>query len=117
MKVQPQQCTVTIAGREDHIAQITAEFKSFAGWLSSCTVVRSPEAGRFPERLHAHSPEARALDWARVKEMQARIKNVTDPERSPIDLLEATVGPKATRETRMEVVAWIAVRPVCSAHV
>lgn len=41
--------------------------------------------------------------------MEERISHVTDIKRTSIDLWNGLQGPKATRETRMEVVAWIAV--------
>jgi hypothetical protein len=43
------------------------------------------------------------------RKMEAKISNITDPDRSPVDRWKSLKGPKATRETRMEVVAWIAV--------
>jgi hypothetical protein len=43
------------------------------------------------------------------KDIEERIACVTDSKRTPIDLYNGTKGTKATRETRMEVVAWIAV--------
>jgi hypothetical protein len=41
--------------------------------------------------------------------IEERIARVTDSERTAIDLYNGSKGKKATRETRMEVVAWIAV--------
>ncbi|CAF4492767.1 unnamed protein product, partial [Rotaria sp. Silwood2] len=43
------------------------------------------------------------------QDIEERISHVTDPKRIIIDLYNSVKGPKATRETRMEVVAWIAV--------
>ena len=43
------------------------------------------------------------------KDIEERIARVTDPKRTPVDLHHGVRGAKATRETRMEVVAWIAV--------
>jgi hypothetical protein len=43
------------------------------------------------------------------QDIEERIAHITDSKRTPIDLYNGTKGAKATRETRMEVVAWIAV--------
>jgi len=43
------------------------------------------------------------------RDIEERIAHITDSKRTPIDLYNGTKGAKATRETRMEVVAWIAV--------
>lgn len=45
--------------------------------------------------------------------MELRIGNITDPDRTSVDIWKSLKGPKATRTTRMEVVAWIA---VCKFH-
>lgn len=42
-------------------------------------------------------------------DIEERIANVTDPKRTHVDLYNAACGRSATRETRMEVVAWFAV--------
>ena len=42
-------------------------------------------------------------------DVEERISHVTDSKRTMVDLWNGLIGPKATRETRMEVVAWIAV--------
>ena len=41
--------------------------------------------------------------------MEAKISCITDPDRNSVDIWRSLKGPEATRETRMEVVAWIAV--------
>lgn len=43
------------------------------------------------------------------QEIEERIARITDSKRTTIDLYNGTRGTKATRETRMEVVAWISV--------
>ncbi|CAM4930881.1 unnamed protein product [Rotaria socialis] len=43
------------------------------------------------------------------EDIEQRISHVTDPKRTFIDLYNSVKGSAATRETRMEVVAWIAV--------
>ncbi|CAF5087955.1 unnamed protein product, partial [Rotaria sp. Silwood1] len=45
----------------------------------------------------------------RFLDMEAKISNITDPDRTSVDIWKSLKGPNATRETRMEVVAWIAV--------
>ncbi|CAF2678177.1 unnamed protein product [Rotaria sp. Silwood2] len=42
-------------------------------------------------------------------DIEERISHITDSKRTPIDLYNGAKGSQATRETRMEVVAWIAV--------
>ena len=49
----------------------------------------------------------------RFRDMEAKIGNITDPDRTSVDIWKSLKGPNATRETRMEVVAWIA---VCQYH-
>jgi hypothetical protein len=41
--------------------------------------------------------------------MELKINNITDPDRTSVDRWKNLKGHNATRETRMEVVAWIAV--------
>ena len=43
------------------------------------------------------------------RDIEERIARITDSKRTPIDLYNGVKGTKATRETRMEVVAWLAV--------
>ena len=43
------------------------------------------------------------------RDVEERISHITDTKRTLIDLYNSVKGSKATRETRMEVVAWIAV--------
>ena len=45
--------------------------------------------------------------------MELRISNITDPDRTPTDIWKSLKGPTASRVSRMEVVAWIA---VCQFH-
>lgn len=49
----------------------------------------------------------------RCLDIEERIARITDSRRSSADLWSQLIGDKATRETRMEVVAWIA---VCKFH-
>ncbi len=43
------------------------------------------------------------------RDIEERISNITDSTRTLVDLYKGVKGSKATRQTRMEVVAWIAV--------
>jgi len=43
------------------------------------------------------------------RDMEAKINNITDPHRTSVDRWKSLKGPEATRESRMEVVAWVAV--------
>ncbi|CAF3952698.1 unnamed protein product, partial [Rotaria sp. Silwood1] len=43
------------------------------------------------------------------RDIEERIARVTDSKRTPIDLYNGAKSTKATRETRMEVVAWLAI--------
>ena len=43
------------------------------------------------------------------RDIEERIARITDSNRTPVDLHNGTKGTNATRETRMEVVAWLAV--------
>ncbi|CAF5062836.1 unnamed protein product, partial [Rotaria sp. Silwood1] len=45
----------------------------------------------------------------KYRDIEERISHITDNNRTIIDLYKGVKGPNATRETRMEVVAWIAV--------
>lgn len=49
----------------------------------------------------------------KFQDMEKRINNITDPERTSVDIWKSLKGPLATRETRMEVVASLA---VCQFH-
>ena len=64
--------------------------------------MRNLDAGVPPRKLNYHICE-------KYKDIEQRIALVTDSKRSRISLYNATKGANATRETRMEVVAWIAV--------
>jgi len=46
---------------------------------------------------------------SKCRDIEERIARITDSKRTPIDLYNGTKGVHATRETRMEVVAWIAI--------
>ncbi|CAF4572620.1 unnamed protein product, partial [Rotaria sp. Silwood2] len=56
-----------------------------------------------PPRVFRPQVRSKYLD------IEERISHITDSKRTPIDLYNGAKGSQATRETRMEVVAWIAV--------
>jgi hypothetical protein len=99
-------CEITIKGRDSEVRKAREEFDSFLTWLQNCAVIRHPNAGVSPRLLR---PQIRK----NCEDIEERISHVTDPKRTSVDLYNNTKGSKATRETRMEVVAWIA---VCNFH-
>ncbi|CAF1071693.1 unnamed protein product [Rotaria sp. Silwood1] len=90
--------TVKVVARDSDYENIKKEFKSFVRWLGYCAVMR-----RVPPRVFR--PQVRA----QYHDIEERISHITDTKRTSIDLYKSVKGPNATRETRMEVVAWIAV--------
>ncbi|CAF0889255.1 unnamed protein product [Didymodactylos carnosus] len=95
-------CEITIEGRDSRNQLAQKEFQSFLRWLKTCAVIRHPNSGVSPRIL---KPEMRKTCLA----IEEKISHVTDSKRTSIDLWNGLKGSKATRETRMEVVAWIAV--------
>ncbi|CAF1174161.1 unnamed protein product [Adineta ricciae] len=97
-------CDIVIKGRDSDNQKVKKEFQAFLSWLRGCAVIRHPNDFVSPRVLH---PAMRREKETR--EMEERISRVTDSKRTPVDLFKAVRGKKATRETRMEAVAWIAV--------
>ncbi|CAF0898682.1 unnamed protein product [Adineta steineri] len=95
-------CRITIKGRDSDIKIVKEEFDSFFRWLQDCAVIRHPNAGVPPRIL---GPQMRKD----CRDIEERICHITDSKRTLVDLYNGVKGSKATRETRMEVVAWIAV--------
>ncbi|CAF1208037.1 unnamed protein product [Rotaria magnacalcarata] len=96
------ECEIIIEGRDSQNQLVQKEFQSFLGWLKRCAVIRHPNAG-VPPRIIKPAMRKSCLD------MEEKISHITDSKRTSIELWKALKGSKATRETRMEVVAWIAV--------
>ncbi|CAF3882205.1 unnamed protein product, partial [Rotaria sordida] len=94
--------TVKVVGRDSEYENVKKEFNSFLGWLGHCAVIRHPNSG-VPPRVFR--PQVRA----KYHDIEERISHITDPKRTPVELYKSIKGPNATRETRMEAVAWIAV--------
>ncbi|CAF0941208.1 unnamed protein product [Didymodactylos carnosus] len=93
---------VKTEGLDSQNQVVRKEFMSFLSWLKSCAVIRDPHSGVSPRVL---KPQIRD----KFLDMEAKIKNITDPDRTSADRWKSLKGPTATRETRMEVVAWISV--------
>ncbi|CAF2245743.1 unnamed protein product [Rotaria magnacalcarata] len=93
---------ITIKGRNSKNRLVEREFLTALNWLRNCLVIRTPNSG-LPPRLLIPQVRHKYLD------VEERISHVTDSKRTLIDLWNGLKGPKATRETRMEVVAWIAI--------
>ncbi|CAF3958384.1 unnamed protein product [Rotaria sordida] len=94
--------TVTVEGLDSQNQTVKKEFMSFLNWLRNCAVIRDPHSGVAPRVL---KPQIRR----QFRDMEEKIGKITDPDRSSVDRWKSVKGPKVTRETRMEVVAWIAV--------
>ncbi|CAF1163491.1 unnamed protein product [Rotaria sordida] len=99
-------CEIVLEGRDSENQNAKMEFNSFLGWLARCAVIRHPNAGVLPRLLR---PQMRKL----YPNIEKRIARITDSERTMVDLYNAVKGTGTTRETRMEVVAWIA---ICKFH-
>ncbi|CAF1495767.1 unnamed protein product [Adineta ricciae] len=97
---------VNVEGLDSQNQAVEKEFKSFLSWLRMCAVIRDPNSGVSPRVLKPNIRE-------NFRDMEAKIYNITDPGRTSVDRWKSLKGPNATRETRMEVVAWIA---VCQFH-
>ncbi|CAM4754601.1 unnamed protein product [Rotaria magnacalcarata] len=95
-------CDVTVKGRNSEYKNVKKEFDSFLKWLQDCAVIRHPNSG-VPPRVFRPQVRSKYLD------IEERISHITDSKRTTVDLYNGAKGTKATRETRMEVVAWIAV--------
>ncbi|CAF0864151.1 unnamed protein product [Rotaria sordida] len=95
-------CEIIVKGRDSDNKKVKKEFDVFIGWLRQCAVIRHPNDYVSPRVLRP----AMRKD---CRDIEERISRVTDIKRTPVDLYKGVRGSKATRETRMEVVAWIAV--------
>jgi HrpA-like RNA helicase len=95
-------CEIIVKGRDSENRKVKQEFRSFVGWLQNCAVIKHPNSGVSPRVLR---PQMRKT----CQDIEERIARITDSKRTPIDLYNGAKGAKATRETRMEVVGWIAV--------
>ncbi|CAF2786717.1 unnamed protein product [Rotaria sp. Silwood2] len=100
--VSSKTCEITVTGRYSEIVKVKEEFDSFLSWLENCAVIRNPDAD-VPPRVLRPPMRSQCLD------IEERISRITDSKRTRIDLYNAARGINATRESRMEVVSWIAV--------
>ncbi|CAF4306111.1 unnamed protein product [Rotaria sp. Silwood2] len=96
------ECEITIEGRDSQNQYAYNEFRSFLSWLKNCAVIRHPNAG-VPPRILKPAMRKTCLD------IEERISHITDNKRTSIELWKSLKGSTATRESRMEVVAWIAI--------
>ncbi|CAF4693767.1 unnamed protein product, partial [Rotaria sp. Silwood2] len=95
-------CEIIVKGRDSDNKKVKNEFDAFISWLRNCAVIRHPNDYVSPRVLRP----AMRKD---CRDIEERINCVTDTKRTPVDLYKGVKGSNATRETRMEVVAWIAV--------
>lgn len=86
-----------LKGRKRDVLDAAKSLRSFAYFLRDTAVVTIHDTGRVPTRV--------PLDDATL----TRLRRVTDPARTALDLWQWSKGKDATRATRMEVVAWVAV--------
>ncbi|CAF1115266.1 unnamed protein product, partial [Adineta ricciae] len=93
---------IIIKARDKDYEKVRKEFDSFVQWLEPCIALHL-DNGMYPRRYI--DPQTKQTE----ADMESRIKQVTDDTLTSVDLWPSVRGLKATRETRMEVVAWIAV--------
>ena len=94
-------CEVIVVARERQFQEVRQELDSFLGWLKDCVAVHL-QSGIPPRQLRN-----------RLQPVEERIARLTDTKLTSADLWPSVRGPQATRESRMEVVAWIA---ICKFH-
>ena len=92
---------IIVQARHSTNQRVKADFESFMLWFQYCAILH-PNSGLPPRGFR---PQIRS----QYRDIEDRIARVADSKRTPIDLYNAAKGVHATRETRMEVVAWIAV--------
>ena len=109
---------ITIKGRDSQNQLVQQEFQAFLGWLKECAVLRHPESGKdiyrnslkYSSLFLGVSPRILKPQMReKCRDIEERISHITDIKRTSIELWKSLKGANATRETRMEVVAWIAV--------
>ncbi|CAF4343023.1 unnamed protein product [Rotaria sp. Silwood2] len=97
---------IVIKAREEDYKNVQKELDSFVGWLRSCKALHL-HPGLSPRRFIDPQTKQPSSD------IESRIRRITDITLTSVDLWPRVRGPAATRETRMEVVAWTA---VCHFH-
>ncbi|CAF4374584.1 unnamed protein product [Rotaria sp. Silwood2] len=97
---------IVIKAREEDYKNVRKELDSFVGWLRSCKALHL-HPGLSPRRFIDPQTKQPSSD------IESRIRRITDITLTSVDLWPRVRGPAATRETRMEVVAWTA---VCHFH-
>jgi hypothetical protein len=115
-----QTCSITIRGRDSQNQLVKKEFESFLGWLKNSAVIRHPNSGECPYKrmnfllkfttILGVSPRILKPQMRpSCLDIEQRISHITDSKRTSIELWKSLKGSNAIRETRMEVVAWLAV--------
>lgn len=90
-------CEVIVEARDQDFKSVRKELDSFIEWLKVCVVLHL-HSGIPPRQLKSRSPP-----------IEERIARLTDIKLTSADLWSRVCGPQATRESRMEVVAWTAI--------
>jgi HrpA-like RNA helicase len=90
-------CEVIVEARDEDFKSVRKELDSFIGWLKDCVA------------LHLHSGIPPRQLKSRSIPIEERIARLTDIKLTSADLWSSVCGPQATRESRMEVVAWTAI--------
>ncbi|CAF3699328.1 unnamed protein product [Rotaria sp. Silwood1] len=97
---------IVIKARDEDYEKVRKELDSFVGWLRPCKSLHL-HPGLSPRRFIDPQTKQPSSD------IESRIRRITDITQTSVDLWPRVRGPAATRETRMEVVAWTA---VCHFH-
>ncbi|CAF1398862.1 unnamed protein product, partial [Didymodactylos carnosus] len=95
-KQPPSSCKVIAQCREQDYRLIYAEFHSFVYWLTQCDSMQLKNSTRKPQLLTSRDPD-----------IERRINRITDTSLTWAHLKQAIND--NSRESRMDVVAWIAV--------
>jgi hypothetical protein len=114
IKIHANRREVTVKGSSLDIEEVEAEWNQFCRWLRECKEIKI-----YAKAVHGLRPQVLYLDDGsqpvqpqqveQLKGIRARIARVTDPERPKHDVWDAACSARRTRESRMEVVAWIAI--------
>jgi hypothetical protein len=92
----PGRILFKLSGRKRDVGNATKTLNTFRIFLRNAAVLTINDLDRVPARV--------ALDAGGSE----RLRRVTDSQRSELDLWRWSKGKEATRATRMEVVAWVA---------
>lgn len=115
-----QTCSITIKGGDSQNQFVKKEFDSFLGWLKNSAVIRHPNSGKcyykrinfllkFTTILGVSPRILKPQMRPSCLDIEERISHITDSKRTSVELWKSLKGSNAIRESRMEVVAWVAV--------